>query len=1233
MPGLKQLQQFNSDILNLGDESKLRAARGEKPVLVPIPKNVQDVDDSEDFISGLPVISDEEMAQAEAAAKEREKEANDFSDFMDNGSDESDEASEKPAQKTAVVPDVSDLLPSTGDMDLGDLDLSEFEPPPEPELEPEPEEIAIEDMDLDSLLAPAPKPEPEPEPEPEPQTVDMEASESIQDDFFDQDFTPSQDVSASVPKSEDSIGTSFDSSLFDMPQEESADEVEEAVPELDTESFASTFGSGSADDLPTVDDLPSDYSMNDLPPLEDLSFDIDADSTPAEEIPEISENTEISENPQISETESLEPETLPQSADFDPESQESETSLDDLDLPSFDNPNSDFETDSAALDMNDTIPSEFNETSEADLSKSEELPATDELSLDLPSLDDQAPASTDELSLDLPSLDDQTPASTDELSLDLPSLDDQAPATTDELSLDLPSLDDQAPASTDELSLDLPSLDDQTPASTDELSLDLPSLDDQTPASTDELSLDLPSLDDDSADMDFSAEASGIGDLDFSSEADNSDSDFALGDVDSDDFTIPGFSDTVTANLDKKPVVETLDFSKAQEPADDESNKPKNTFTDNEYKRFLKNLKDYPLNVRIALEDFVVKNEFTDDAIFGILEKVLRKAPARQVASELEKLLDIQLDVPRDFEKRSVAEYEAYKKSVEYQLKNRIIPGAILTGVAAVLIFCIVTLSKKFIYEPICASILYNQGYELLEDNQYAQSEETFNEALNYKPVKKWFFKYAEGYRRHKQYDRARMMYRAIVQRYDHDKKGALDWAGMECYDLYNYEESERLIKREVLDYYINDRDAVLQLGDVYLEWATDRDPTKFELAKEQYDLLVELYGTDDLINSRQMRYFIRTDNLRMVLGYKEMFMSKGRHLEPQDRIELSEYILDKRYGVLRPAEKELLSSIEDVRALLEGAVKAAPENPVALYNMARYFVNTNNGKGAAQMMKSAIAQFEKQTRRNKRETYKYINAYRLLGEEMVEEREYITAEELYGKGISIFEKENSTSGFESDENTGHLYSDLADLDYFIAGDNDAALKNYVNAVNNKYDTSSVRYRIGYIQYENHNYPEALGSFIKSQDTSGNDTHLLLALANTLSLSSDNHVAAGYYERLLSQLDSDRQKYAVLLPQVREDQADIVETYMKGSNNLGVTLSRIANLTGNSELNARAIVCLQESLRAWDALTRNQQTMIRLEGSNLAEQNIKYITHPTSDYEPEIYTQIPRTLYGEKGLE
>ena len=67
-------------------------------------------------------------------------------------------------------------------------------------------------------------------------------------------------------------------------------------------------------------------------------------------------------------------------------------------------------------------------------------------------------------------------------------------------------------------------------------------------------------------------------------------------------------------------------------------------------------------------------------------------------------------------------------------------------------------------------------------------------------------------------------------------------------------------------------------------------------------------------------------------------------------------------------------------------------------------------------------------------------------------------------------------------------------------------------------------------------------------------------------------------------------------------------------------------------MNAKSMVKLQESMRAWDALTRNQKTMVRLGGSNLAEQNLKYVTNPMPDYEPAIYTELPRTLTAEKGL-
>ena len=730
-------------------------------------------------------------------------------------------------------------------------------------------------------------------------------------------------------------------------------------------------------------------------------------------------------------------------------------------------------------------------------------------------------------------------------------------------------------------------------------------------------------------------DTSGMDGVDFT--PDDSSTDFELGNVGGDDdaFSIPGFSDTVgSADLNKaKPDVAVADFSDAMEGPD----KPKNTFTDTEYKKFQQNLADYPLNVRIAIEDLVVKNEFTDDAVFAVLEKVLRKAPVRQVASELEKMLDISLDVPRDFEKRSAEEYEAYKKSFEYQLKNRILPVAIVGTGAALIVTLLFMLTWRFIVTPLKANSLYKQGYANLQQNQYVQSEDLFNQAVGYRPVKKWFFTYAEGYRDHKQYDRAAKKYRQILQRYNHDKQAGLDWADMEANELYNYEEAVRILRREVLDYHVNDPDALLQLGDTYLSWADDTDPSKYADAKEIYDSLLDMYGDKGNVNTylaRQMRYYIRTDNLRQVLAYKEYFYPlKKKGLGAQDLTELSGYLLDKRYGQLKPSEESLRFSIEDVRDLLERAVKADPSNPVALYNMGRYFVEARSASGVHAYLQSAISAFSAQNRRNKKDTYRFINAYRLLGEQYRDEQEYILSEEQYNKGIALFEHEQEASGFDSDENVGRLYADLADLDYFVSGQMDNALANYINAVNCKNDTASVRYRIGYIQYTKQNYEGALGSFIRASETESENTHVLLSLANTLSLRGDNYAAQGYYEHLVNILDQEREILGILLPQVRDDQADLVETYMKAANNLGVIQSRLAAATGNSSLNARALVNLQESMRAWDALTRNQETMVRLEGSNLAEQNFKYITHPVSAYNPEIYTDIPRLLTGEKGFE
>ncbi len=740
-------------------------------------------------------------------------------------------------------------------------------------------------------------------------------------------------------------------------------------------------------------------------------------------------------------------------------------------------------------------------------------------------------------------------------------------------------------------------------------------------------------------DDDFSSASVGDGDfaLDLNSDFSDAMSDLGVDDASfSEDFgdsafEIPGFSDAEASDSRSAPLGL---LRKKETDADSE----RTHLTDTEYELFKTNLQSYPLNLRLAVDKVVINDEFTDIAIMEVLFKVVKKVSARKLATHLEKMLNITISVPLNYERRTVEQYEAYKLSLEYQLKNRIIPGSIAAIVLGAFLFILFYLGSTFVYRPIMAEILYNDGYTLIENDLYEQSEIKFNEAMSYQVKKRWFFEYARAYRDKNQFERARNMYNQLVLRFDYDKEGAMEYARMELEYLANYERAEEITNRYILDNYINDEDAMLLLGDIYLDWATSlpeglEKADRFELARLQYATLIDLYGADDLYLSRMMRYFMRTDNLREVLPLQTYFLAeKEVNLEVQDLVELGGYLLEKRYGYLSPADEFLRGSIENLRGILDLAIEADPSIPEGHYNLAQYFVHTDNYSQAITALTNAMNTFELAPRKTHERTLKYVNAHRLLGEIYAFQEEYLLAEEVFGNGIRLFEDSQRMSGILGNSDVGKLYSNMADIDYFISGDLAVALENYLHSLENFNDTPSIRYKIGFIQYDSENYTEALNSFIKTADEDPSDRNLLLALGNVLSIRDDDSAAASHYERLLDRLNADRQRYGILFPQVRVDHAEIVDLYLKTTNNLGVTLARLADKTGNTALQSEALAHFSESLRAWDALTRNQETMIRLEGSNLAEQNIKYLLYPISEFDPAIYAPIPRTLFGEIGL-
>ena len=1304
MPGLSQLKQFNKDLLAIGDEVTIRAARGEKPVEVHIPKEVEDKNDSEDFVLGMPEI------EAEVDNSPVDEDLSDLAGLANPASTSSNDSTEP--SPTFEAPDLSDLLNpiaisddggSGSSSDMPDLSMFEDAPVEEEEeiVEEEPEEISVADMGLDALLSGAgfDAPEEESEREVEEESLQEKELKEISDLDSDIEDIPEMDEAEEIPAADDGLS-----------------ELERDL--LASEGNNPTSSSSKSESSKTN---PGELSLEDL--LGNLEFDIPADSSSdggnvseksAEDIPSLDQDLGGTLD------EALPAEDIPSLDEDIPSLDEDIPSLDDdipsldespLDAPADDIPSLDDEFGLDTLTASDERSAPAEESSAPAMA--EDIPSFDESPLDapaedIPSLDDDLAGALDEAlpADDIPSLDD---SSFDAPAEDIPSLDESPlDVPADDTGAGAEDLDDFSTEGMDEFSTE--GMEDFSTDGLDDLGLDTLTASDESSAPAEKSDggeespapessdtdlgdmgtpADLFNMDDidfgssdASAPVDFNAEDEipdygDIDGLDSSSEDEGSEDfdenqpletfdtsemegmDFGIPDTDTqlnggagdfelgnnDDFAmegefeIPGFSDVTTAKEEKKTKINLASSKDAKgkkgkngldEPdfneAEEAENLPPNTLSDSQYKKFLKNLSEYPLNVRLAFEDLIVQDEFTDDAEFEVIEKILNKAPARQVASMLEKMLDTSIPVPRDFEHRTAEEYEAYKKSLSYQLRNKIIPGLIV-GVAVLLVgWGIFNFSKNCIYKPLKANKLYKQGYALLQADEYPQSEMRFEEAVSYRISKKWFFNYARGYREHKQYQRAGAMYQRILNYFKHNKAAGLEYADMELNDLANYEKAEEIVRRQVLDYHINDADGILKLGDIFLEWGTEKDPAKLENAREQYATLIQLYKANDLYLSRMMRYFIRTDNLRNVIQMQKTFEPREKSLCSDDWAELSGYLLDKYYGPLAPSEEYLRYEIEGLRGLLLRAVKTGPSNPIAYYNLAKYFINSGENGSVENTLQNAIECFNTVPSMKKRDIYKYIDSYRLLGEHYIETTDYLQAQEQFAEGISLYTTERDNAGFEGTPEIGKLYEDMANIKYSVSGDYDEALQNYKYSVELGNDSPSIRYRIGYIQYKNKNYAEALGSFMKSGDGNVKERNLLLAMANTLSLRGDDYAAQGYYNQLIDNLDSEIAKRGMVFPQASVKDYDVVNTYLSAANNYGVTLYRLAKRTGNSNLNAQAIVQFQQSLRAWDALTRNQDTLVRLPGSNLAEQNIQYITHPMPEFEPAIYTDIAKNL-------
>jgi tetratricopeptide (TPR) repeat protein len=704
------------------------------------------------------------------------------------------------------------------------------------------------------------------------------------------------------------------------------------------------------------------------------------------------------------------------------------------------------------------------------------------------------------------------------------------------------------------------------------------------------------------------------------------------------DFSLPGiddlFDDTPKAKSGAKAAGRSGGRSRTEEAPEDVE---EIQLTEDDLNNLRETLASYPLNLRIACEELIAEQAVAPEQMSKLIRFLVTGASAKETAALAAQILGKTIAIPRGFEKSTGEALETEQASFAYIFVHNFLPVLRVFSIIAVLGACVFYLCYRFIYTPLKAESIYKIGYERIFAGEYQRANERFNDAFGIHRKKDWFYKYAEAFRDERQYIYAEGKYDELLRYYPRDKKGVLDYAALETNYRMNYAKADSLLRRELLDYAPNDLEGLLALGDNSLAWG-DSDPSKYaekyEDARFAYARLLDKYGWKDPVVERMMKYFIRTDNLKEVLPLKEWFESnKKRQLSAASLAELGGYLLDKQLEEARGVPNEYVEQIEGVRALLLQAVRADPSLPESHYHLARYYKNLGNDYEERITLENAIRAFDNAKEESVRRRMYRIDTHLRYANVLVNNREFFPAEEQLVRGINLYEDFLSRKLISPSPQYGRLYAGLGDLEYFTKdGKWETALNYYHHSEQNGWAPPEIQYRMGAAYYHLEDWKNALEYLFAASADLPLNRRLLYALGNAALKRGDNFAAQGYYNRLLDILESQRSRLPVLLPNDRPEFLETGERLMAARNNIGVAYEALAEQTGDRRYRSRALAFYAESARAWDAITRNPATMVRLRltengpSVSLPFLNANNALHPAENYEPQIFIHIDKDV-------
>jgi hypothetical protein len=655
-----------------------------------------------------------------------------------------------------------------------------------------------------------------------------------------------------------------------------------------------------------------------------------------------------------------------------------------------------------------------------------------------------------------------------------------------------------------------------------------------------------------------------------------------------------------------------------------------------QFAQLKKTLESLPRNLKIAVQDIIGQGTAGGADLSALINLLLRGAPAQEIATQAGRITGKRIRIPAGYEKKTGIAFEEEQRTFGYAFRENILPIIRIIAITLVAGGLFGFLGYSYVYKPLSAYTNYRAGYAQIGRDHYDLANERFDQAARAWQMKNWYYRYAEAFADKKQYDFAEKKYEALLAWQPNDKKGILDYARMESQRLANFDKADSILQR-ILARSTYDFDALLASGDNNLDWAdTVRD--RYDKARLAYATLIERYGARDELLFRMLRYFIRTnqgdevERLRLYYAqHAEVKVDAGVFAE------LGGYLVDHRR--LDFAQQVLFRADRAKLGLYE-----------VHYNLARYYrlvKDMDDEKKALDATMENLRRSSSEAITRKRLTIE-IDTNTRLGEYNYGIREYITAETFLRKAVSLIKQYQKMKLIAPDGIFGRPYAALGDLYYYIQGNMNASYAQYRSAIANLYSSPELRYKIGYIQYKQGDYENALSTFAETEDASaypggtGNTTtveatpsepmptagqppqNLLYALGNCFYQRGAYFAAQGYYLRLLDRLENRRAAQGILHPEDQPEDRALLDSLVRVNNNLGVTMFMLSQRTGDRTRRSEALVYFTRATEIADSLSRSPDTVQRSENRSLPSLNMRGILYPVTGFVLQVFSAIPK---------